>query len=709
MAGQARVTRAGIELLPRRSSPVTETSTAAPERAALSRELSEFLIELSIGVHRYAMYPPGHPSLAPVVDSLVGHLAEVFADRRALSIGVAQRQLVIEGVATDQKHPVLADLARRLHGHQLEAVSFEKGVTATAISGLLEALGTDPERGGTPLGFLPTEEFPRWEHARLYRVGYEQLEIVENGVEGRGGRDRTTLLWLGLAQAALAAEDLPEGVPEASIVARTIAKHRREVGYDKAIAEYLLQLADELKGAHGRESERVRKRVSELLNELDDDTLRGLVDAGGGPAQRRRFLLDANQGLAVDSVMKVLRVAATSSKQTISHSMTRLLTKLAAHAQQGGGNVRSQADTALRENIEALVEGWELKDPNPEAYTNVLDSMSRAVPLFQETDTASDHLSGADRLVQMALEVDAYGPLVGKALIDVLTEDGTGVLLSMLASAPEDNAAAERIREELTSPSQFRQLLASGRVDAESLKTLIDRMGSTAVDPLLDVLADSDSRSVRRLVFDALAGMGPFVAQRAVERLEDGRWFVLRNMLSLLQRLEHLPDDFDPQRFLEHPDARVRREAIPLALRKAEMRERVLVSALADDDERTVRMALVEIQEEIPGSVLPTLVNRVVRAEARGDEIRALGVRVLGKARSQLALNTLVGVVTAGKKTLFGKTRVAGSSPVVLAALRTLAERWPDKKEVQQVLEIAARSKDPEIRGAVRVPPGGAA
>jgi len=32
---------------------------APPEKAALSRELADFLIELSIALHKHAMYPEG--------------------------------------------------------------------------------------------------------------------------------------------------------------------------------------------------------------------------------------------------------------------------------------------------------------------------------------------------------------------------------------------------------------------------------------------------------------------------------------------------------------------------------------------------------------------------------------------------------------------------------------------------------------------------
>ena len=123
---------------------MTEDDTeVASKHASLSRELSEFLIELSIGVHRYAMYPPGHPSHDPVLENIVGRLVELFIDRPSISIGVAARQLIIEGMATDQKHPVLSDLAKRLHDHQIGAVSFERGVTASQMAGLLASLAEE--------------------------------------------------------------------------------------------------------------------------------------------------------------------------------------------------------------------------------------------------------------------------------------------------------------------------------------------------------------------------------------------------------------------------------------------------------------------------------------------------------------------------------------------------------------------------------------
>lgn len=264
---------------------------------------------------------------------------------------------------------------------------------------------------------------------------------------------------------------------------------------------------------------------------------------------------------------------------------------------------------------------------------------------------------------------------------------------------------ADEVRNHLTSPSQLKKVLDAADVDEGTLQMLIERMGSAAIPPLLDVLADSDSRSVRRKVFDRLVKMGPEVGERAVERLSDGRWFVLRNMLALLQRLETLPAHFDAARLLEHPDERVRRESLPLALKKGVAgRERVIAAALGETDERTVRMALLELQKDIPAPLVPVLVSRVVKSE-RSPEIRALGARALGNSRSNLALEVLLGLSIEGKS-LMGRSKLAEKSPLLIAAIQTLAKAWPADSRSREVLALASKSKDVDVRKAADPAPG---
>src|SRR5437762_3208072 len=308
------------------------------ERATLSRDLADFLIELSIALHKHAMYPEGHPSLAPAAAGVTRRAGLLLEDRATLSLGVARQQLVIEGVATDPKHPVLAELGAR-----------------------------------------------------------------------------AAQLCVGLARAALTAQagdDRPTPT-EPAVIARAIDDHPRTdaAAYDQVIVGYLLQIADELKTAGSAEAVALRRRTSRLIRALKPDTLRRLVEMGGDFVQRRQFVYDSTDGMAVDAVLDIVQAAADSSHQTISHSLVRMLSKLAAHAEAGVAEVRPQADAALRDQVRQLLQGWTLADPNPGAYGAALQRMARAAPERAAT-LDGDHPTEPDRIVAMALEIDAVNPHV---------------------------------------------------------------------------------------------------------------------------------------------------------------------------------------------------------------------------------------------------------------------------------------------------------
>jgi hypothetical protein len=94
------------------------------------------------------------------------------------------------------------------------------------------------------------------------------------------------------------------------------------------------------------------------------------------------------------------------------------------------------------------------------------------------------------------------------------------------------------------------------------------------------------------------------------------------------------------------------------------------------------------------------VVGRIIK-ESRDQELRALGISALSGSTSSLALETLLEVCGAGKSIL-GWRRLPEASREILAALRVLAERWSEDERAMEVVDAAAKSKDPAIRGAVR-------
>ncbi len=677
------------------------------ERTTLSRDLADFLIELSIALHKHAMYPEGHPSLAPAAAGLTRRAALLLEDRATISLGVARNQLVIEGVATDPKHPVLRELAGRLHRHHLGAITFRRGVEQEEVADALRTLAIEAERTGQPLGLGDRDRLAAWPHVQLHALTYERLELTDQAGPVGEGDARAAQLWVGLARAALATapDDTRPTPTEPAVIAQAIDAHSKAeaTGYDQVIVGYLLQIAAELKTAGSTEAAALRRRTSRLIRTLKPETLQRLVRMGGDFAQRRQFVSDAADGMAVDAVLDILKAAAESSQEAISHSLVRLLSKLAVHAEAGAAPVRPQADAALREQVQRLLAGWTLPDPTPGAYGAALQRMARAAPAGAAPRT-DHHLTEPDRLVAMALEIGTMGPRLHAAVDRVVAEGRLAQLLDALEAGVADTAAAATVRARIATAAAVQQIVARESIDFKLLERLVPLVGAAAAPPLLDALAAAESRGARRGLLAQLAKMGAEIAPLVIARLDDSRWYVTRNLLALLEELGPPPPGFSAAPYMQHADARVRWQAVKLQLKLPGGRDEALVAGLRDQDPRTLRLALslaVALQAS-PDAAVPLLVNRATDRTLAGDQ-RALAVRCLGYTKAPAALETLL-QLTAGGRTLFGRERLAGKSPELLVALAALATGWRDDPRARARLSIAASSTDGEIRHAAAPP-----
>ncbi len=741
-----------------------------PERGSLPRELIDFLIELSIALQKFAIYPAGHPMLATTVERLERRLLPLFRDRETLSLGVARNQLVIEGVATEESHAVLRDLAERLHHHHLGAVKISRGVPSTELRDLLLTVGIDHGKDAIPLGIQPIESLPQWSHVKLYPLAYEHLELLEEneigtdspvaGAKSRSGGARAARLWVGLARAALAGrgaldraraerrptpvlpmralevppDDPAAGVtglvhgnaPDASldataapsgplsesaiaaenadaaaadpeVVALAIDQHHREAAYDQVIVGYLLQIADELRTTDGRDAVALRGRVSRLVGTIKPETLRNLLQMGDDIEQRQKFVLDATQGMAVDAVIELLRAAADVSKQTISHSMLRLLSKLAVHAEHDTSDRRVTADAALRDNVRMLVGQWTLEDPNPETYRAVLEGMSKSRPVPSMARVVSYPIED-ERLVQMALEIGVIGDSAWRAVESLVSGRRLSQLIAMLERAPRPRVV-QQLWERVATPERIRALVDDSQPDWPSLERLVVRVGLGSAEVLADALETSEEPRRQAQIINLLAKLGDDVGGLIARRLGQSRPAVQAQLLILIGRLATLPPQFNPSEWARNRTPAVRREAIKMLCRRPETREQGITLGVLDADERAVLAALNEAAADCPRAAVPILMNRVDRDDIP-PSLRALAIRAVAAVPSPDVVDWVLRFVMVGRKRFFGGERLAPKSPELLAAITALGSYWRSDPRVIETLARAARSPDAEIRSA---------
>jgi len=689
-------------------------AASASKQVTLSRDLADFLVELSITLNKHAIYPSGHPLLDVAVDGVANRIGLLFTgDRHSLSIGVARRQLIIEGVATDPLNPVLKELAQRLHEHHVGALKFIRGLTRKELGEALAALATDPVREKA-LGHDTERLGELWEHVRFFPLTYDRLQLIEDDPKAEAAKadnmkaGRATQLWIGLARAALVSHSSDPNVKteapddntslEPATVAKAIDEHQREEAYDQVIVGYLLQIGEELKTAEGPEAAALQRRVSRLVGSLKDATLERLLEMGGDSAQRRRFLLDASQGITVEAVIDLVKAASAAEKQTVSHSMLRMLSKLGHHPSSGGP--RPNTDPTIRDVMRRLVDDWTLDDPNPDAYRLTLEAMASKRKIGEKTSSngAVSTECEPERMVQIAIEVGAMGPQITAAMEELCRLGRAEFLLDLVERAPSAAAGAP-VWDFLMGQRVLEQLLAQPRLDMPIIKRFVERIGDDALTTVLNATVAMEDAKTRSQFYDLLQSRGDAIGPAVADRVTSAPPTVQRELLALLGKLAALPPGFSPRPFLDNDEPMVRREAVRLLLRNPADRDETIMSALSDADDRVVFAGLSVAQERCPPAGIKLIKQRVDRGEL-DSQLRTMCIRIAAQHHSAETLEWFLGFVLT-EAHWPRRPKLKPSSPEMLAALGMIASNWRTDPAAETALKLAGQSKDPEVRSKV--------
>jgi hypothetical protein len=306
-------------------------------------------------------------------------------------------------------------------------------------------------------------------------------------------------------------------------------------------------------------------------------------------------------------------------------------------------------------------------------------------------------VSEAERIVAMSLELDVVEEPTRRAIADLVERGGAPRVVELLQTAPPGHESVGLVWQLLAAPDQFAAVLAREPLDPDLLEQLVRISGVASLGPLFDALERSAARGTRRLILEHLVALGGMAADAGVARLANAPWYVARNIMILVRRVGTLPADWNPSELAQHPDARVRREAIRLMLEHDAWRERAIVMGIRDADSAVTRAALIAAAHGCPRpAVAPAL--RRLREGTFDDDLAPLAIRALAASGTreglELAINTTL------ERTIFGRARLAHPTADVLAAIAGLAAFWRDEPRAVTVLALATNHSDAEVRAA---------
>jgi hypothetical protein len=403
--------------------------------------------------------------------------------------------------------------------------------------------------------------------------------------------------------------------------------------------------------------------------------------------------------MMVSCLVEWLEAAAASEGQHLSQQLLRLLTKLRQGARRRRDGGADDGGEALRDAARELIAGWDLADASPQPHNALLEHIAR----YERPGAALDggDAAGVDRVITMALEIDAMGPDVLAAADRAIDDRRLGVLLHRVERAPTRGRTYEALVAHLHAPAMVRRMLLTELVDYDAARALLETCDLEQLPAMLDALAVSESQSTRQLILARVRAFGDAARPALLDRLTPtAPWPITRNLLHLLVFTPTAPADVPLRPYLQHAEAVVRMEALRLAARLPAERDRALADAVADADPRVLRTVLELLADGVPRRAVPRLLARL-QAEPKGAESRVRGLPLLAAQPTTTARDFLLELV-ARRTAIRRRLVLLDKSLESLAALRALAVGWADDPVVRELLALAAQDADPAVRDAAR-------
>jgi putative nucleotidyltransferase with HDIG domain len=137
----------------------------------------ELLRRFASGIRATQLYAADHPLLTRNVDALIAALKPLLQQQPAVTIGIIDKEFVVADTPLPKASAGMQELIDKLHSHQLERISFERGVAPDEIIGLMSAVAGLPAKASGEAA--PAWNFP---HIKIGRIAGEERK--KGGVAG---------------------------------------------------------------------------------------------------------------------------------------------------------------------------------------------------------------------------------------------------------------------------------------------------------------------------------------------------------------------------------------------------------------------------------------------------------------------------------------------------------------------------------------------
>ncbi len=358
-------------------------------------------------------------------------------------------------------------------------------------------------------------------------------------------------------------------------------------------------VGNRLDSADSDEREKLAPQIIQLLRALPGEVREPVLAAALRTLAReetaRAHLASLAAALPAADVLRGLRRLAREQGQLSSHALQMAQALAEAHEEMGPAPTGLPEPPADFAEMAALFREEDVDRYNPEDHRALLaqkptvDLDAIAVELAADPDAFGPDTESDDaierRVVTTLLDMAATSPAVVQPLVlgrlrEIFVRSlqlsrfaqAIGIIRAVRDLSADASLAAER-REtldeflaNLADAQTLAALVAASRQPGGppfvQVQTLVLALGASASRGLLEALAAEQDRGRRLRLIELAASLGAAIVPETRRLLADSRWYVVRNMVLLLRRVQDRSAMSEILRCADHPDLRVRLEAI---------------------------------------------------------------------------------------------------------------------------------------------------
>ncbi len=182
----------------------------------------------------------------------------------------------------------------------------------------------------------------------------------------------------------------------------------------------------------------------------------------------------------------------------------------------------------------------------------------------------------------------------------------------------------------------------------KTLARVLAFIGSKIANQLMEILANESASAKRKLLNEILVRSGKTILPVVYEYLDDGRWYVVRNAISILGDIRSQESLAQLTPLLQHDEIRVRRETIRALTKIGGKRAiKILIQTAIADDQELRRQAILSLGAIRANSAVPALLTMLKKSDRsqRGIDLKKDVIRSLGEICDPEAIPELAKIV----------------------------------------------------------------